>query len=177
MTDELRRVIIVGGSCAGKTTLARQLAERLGVPRIELDALYWGPNWKEKPAEQFRELLQQAVDKPRWVCDGNYTFAHDLLWPRATDLLWLNYSFPRVFLRALRRTTSRVFRKTRLYSGNRETFFQSFLSRESILLYILQSHGKRRKQIEQLVQQEKNSHLRVINFRKPDEARAFLSRV
>ncbi|NOY43341.1 MAG: adenylate kinase [Planctomycetes bacterium] len=149
--NDLQRVIIVGGSCAGKTTLAKQLAEKLGVPRIELDALYWGPNWKENPPEQFRESVEQAVAQPCWVCDGNYTFAHDVIWPQATTIIWLDYSFPLVFQRALRRTVSRVFRRTSLYGGNRETFFQSFLSRESILLWVLQSHHNRHKQIDRLL--------------------------
>ncbi len=175
--DNLQRVIIVGGSCTGKTTLAKLIAEKLGASRIELDSMYWGPDWQENSPEQFRNCVKQAVAQPRWVCDGNYTFVRDITWPRATMLIWLDYPLPMVFLRAIRRTFSRVFRQTALYSGNKETFMLSFCSRKSILLWVLQSHHKRHKQMDQLLKQQENSHLHVIQCKKPADLDLFLSKI
>ena len=132
--NQLSRVAIVGTSCSRKTTLACALAKILEAPRIELDALHWGPNWTETPADQLRVAVDEATIRSRWICDGNYRMVRDLVWARATTIIWLNYSFPLVFTRALRRTVSRSIRRTTLYSGNRETFAKSFLSRDSILL-------------------------------------------
>jgi adenylate kinase family enzyme len=42
---DLRRVAVVGTSCAGKTTFAAALAGKLQVPHIELDALHWRAGW------------------------------------------------------------------------------------------------------------------------------------
>ncbi|NOY30487.1 MAG: adenylate kinase [Planctomycetes bacterium] len=175
--EPLQRVAIVGGSCAGKSTLARRLSETLEVPHIELDSLYWGPHWKENPPQEFQESVKGAVRGPSWICDGNYTGVHEIVWPRATTLLWLNYSFPLVFFRALRRTIGRVLNRTELYSGNRETFRQSFLSRQSILRWVIQTHGKRRKQTRELIHQGEYSHLNVVELRKPSETERFISRV
>src|SRR5688572_31237686 len=116
---ELARVAIVGTSCAGKSTLAHSLATELDVPHIELDATYWGPNWTPVAAEQFRHRIDQLTAQPRWVCDGNYSVVRDLIWPRASAVVWLNYSFSLVFSRALRRTLTRCIRQAPLYSGNR----------------------------------------------------------
>jgi adenylate kinase family enzyme len=98
------RVVVVGTSCAGKTTFARHLATALNAPHVELDSLYWGPNWTPVPLEQSRAATDAATAGPRWVCDGNYAMVRDITWRRATALVWLNFSFPVVFTRALRRT-------------------------------------------------------------------------
>ena len=97
----MERVIVIGSSCAGKTTLARRVAEVIESPHIELDAIHWGPNWREAPTEEFRAAVRRLVEGQSWVIDGNYSKVRDIVWPRATDAVWLNYSFPVVFARAL----------------------------------------------------------------------------
>src|SRR4029078_10124411 len=79
-----RKIAVMGGSCSGKTTLARLAAQRLGVLHVALDALHHGPNWVEAPADELgakdsasAEELRAKVDAPRggveaWVVDGNY---------------------------------------------------------------------------------------------------------
>ncbi|MEM8613731.1 MAG: hypothetical protein AAGF93_17030 [Cyanobacteria bacterium P01_H01_bin.105] len=54
-----QRIVVVGTSGSGKTTLAREMSLRSQLPHIELDALYWEPNWGEPPKDMFRQLLQQ----------------------------------------------------------------------------------------------------------------------
>lgn len=134
MREKLERVVVVGTSCCGKTAFAGRLAQALGCPRIELDELYWGPNWDPKPEPEFRHLTEAAAAAPHWVADGNYGVVRDLLWPRATSVVWLNYGFLTVFFRALRRTILRAVSREELFSRNRESFTRSFFSRESILV-------------------------------------------
>jgi adenylate kinase family enzyme len=72
MNPRLKRVIVVGTSCCGKTTFSTLLAEVLRCPNIELDALHRGPNCVAKPAHEFRGLVTEAVSQDRWVVDRNY---------------------------------------------------------------------------------------------------------
>ena len=102
MPSDLSRVVVVGTSCSGKTTLARRLAGILGAQHVELDALYWGREWT--PRLDFPKAVSAAVQQERWVIDGNYSAVRDLIWRRCTAIVWLDYSFARVFSRALRRT-------------------------------------------------------------------------
>src|SRR5690242_1650994 len=88
-----RRILILGSTGAGKTTLARQLAERLGLHHVELDALHWDANWTEAHPDVFAARTAQALaNRAAWVVDGNYGEVRDLLWPQADTVIWLDYS-------------------------------------------------------------------------------------
>ena len=133
----MARVVVIGTSCAGKTTFARSLATALTLPHIELDTFFWRPNWVPRPTEEFRALTAQALSQDRWITVGNYGEVRNLIWSQATTVIWLNYEFRIVLWRALTRTVRRVVTRERLFSGNRETFRMAFFSRESILWWII----------------------------------------
>ncbi|MEK6235709.1 MAG: hypothetical protein N2C14_13455 [Planctomycetales bacterium] len=170
----LARVVVVGSSCAGKTTFARRLARLLSVPRVELDALHWAPHWRPRNPEEFRDLTRAAAAGDAWVAEGNYVAVRDVLWPRATVLIWLNYSFLATFSRAMRRTIHRAATGRELYSGNRETFRQSFLSRDSILLWILQSFRRLRREYRRIFDEQPRDGLSYLEFRNPRAAERWL---
>lgn len=81
--NTLRKVAVVGSTGSGKTTMARALAARLGVPQVELDELHWEASWVEAPAEVFRERVTAALDGSAWVVDGNYSIVRDIVWSQA----------------------------------------------------------------------------------------------
>jgi adenylate kinase family enzyme len=172
----LDRVVVVGTSCSGKTTLGRDLAAVLSCPHIELDAIHWLPDWQSRPLEEFREVTERSIAGDRWVIEGNYSQVRDIIWPKATAVIWLNYSFPLVFSRAVRRTITRALTKEELFSGNRESIRQSFFSRGSILLWVIKTHWRRRREFRQLLGGDAFPHLTAYEFRHPREAAAFLSR-
>lgn len=115
------RVAVVGTSCSGKTTFARRLSRALDVPHVELDALYWGPGWSPAPPEDFRASVRDAISAPAWVADGNYSAVRDLVWSRATAVVWLDLPLRVVFPRALGRTLRRAITREELFGGNRES--------------------------------------------------------
>ncbi len=161
---------MVGSSCSGKTTLANSLSEKLGSAHIELDAIHWLPDWVPRPVEEFRKLTGVAIAEESWVVDGNYSSARDLVWPRATALVWLNYPFRIVFWRALRRTISRAITRKELYSGNRETFAQAFFSRESILWWVITTFRRRRREYQAVFQRGDFPHLGIVELKRPADA-------
>jgi adenylate kinase family enzyme len=171
----LARVAVVGTSCAGKSTLARALAAGINLPYFELDASYWGPNWTPVDARVFRRRVDELTSQPRWVCDGSYSMVRELIWTRADTVVWLNYSFPLVFARALRRTFKRCFTKTQLFTGNRESFRMSFLSRDSILLWVLRTHWARQREYPMTFAEPQHSHLQVVQLRTRLDSQRFLA--
>jgi len=173
----LRRVSVVGTSCSGKTTFAKNLAEILKVKHIELDAIYWLPDWVERPQQEFLDLVEKAAAADAWVFDGNYTRTREIVWRRATAIVWLDYSFPQTFYRALNRTTRRVFSGEKIYSGNRETFRQAFMSRDSILLWVLTTYFEKRRRYTKLLGEDILSEKEIFIFRHPKQTKEFLRQV
>ncbi len=168
------RLVVVGTSGSGKTTLAAQVGEILDIPHIEIDALHWGPNWTETPEAELQAKLLAATSGPAWVVDGNYSKARPVLWPRATTIVWLDYGLPVLLWRILRRTFGRVFLRQELWNGNREGFRQAFLSRNSIIYWVLTTYKRRRVEYPILFAQPENAHLTVIRHRTPGETRAWM---
>jgi adenylate kinase family enzyme len=171
---DLRRVAVIGTSCSGKTTFAAALAASQKAPHIELDALHWRPNWVEAPLAAFRADVAAAVAGERWVCDGNYGKVRDLVWGRATAVIWLNYPFPTVLWRALYRTMRRALLREELFSGNRESLKMAFLSRDSILLWVVTTHRRRLDEYPQLFARPEFAHLQVLQLERPVQATRFL---
>ena len=172
-----QRINVIGNPGAGKTTTAQELSSRLSIPHIELDALFWGPNWTEAPNEVFRARVAEAVKQPRWVADGNYSRVRDIVWKRADTVVYLDYRFGRVFWQLLKRTVGRSLRREALWNGNRENFRESFFSRDSILWWLLTTYKRRRRQYAMLFKKPEYAHLNIIHLHTPQMTAVWLSRL
>jgi len=86
----MNRIAVIGCSGGGKSTLARRLAERLNLPVIHLDVLYWKPGWTKGDHDAFRERLAVAVAGERWISDGNFPDSGDLHYARAELIVWID---------------------------------------------------------------------------------------
>jgi len=161
------RIHVVGTTGSGKTTTAKLLAERLGLTRIELDALFWKPNWGKTPDDEFLPAVDEVTRGGNWVLDGNYSRTRSIVWPRTDTIIWLDYSFPRVFGQLLWRTIHRSATREELWEGCRERFRISFFSADSILLWCLKTYGRHRRNYRKLFQQSEHGHIAVLRFRSP----------
>ena len=103
-------MFVTGASGNGKSTLGRALAERLGVPYTELDALHWGADWTEASAGELRARVEAVLAaSDGWVIDGGYRGKlGDLLWERADTVVWLDQPLPLIMGRLWRRTYGRI---------------------------------------------------------------------
>lgn len=174
----MRRIVVVGTSGSGKSTLAETLARRFGYPFVELDGLFWGPNWTPVPDEQFQAHVEQAISGDTWVINGNYSRVRDLIWQRADTLIWLDYSLWVCWSRVFRRSIKRIITREELWgTGNRESWRNLFFSKNSLLLWVLQTHGRRRRDYPELLKQPEYAHLNVMRLKSPREAEGWVSRL
>jgi adenylate kinase family enzyme len=174
---DLTRTVVVGTTGSGKTTFGRRLAALLDAPFIELDKLHWGPNWTPAEDEAFRAAVVEHSATETWVADGNYAVVRDIIWQRATAIIWLDYPLPLVLWRLLRRTLWRTLTRQRLFNDNREPFFSAFFSRHSLFLWALRKHHSRRQRYNQHFSDGDFSNAIPIIFHKPAHAEAFLELV
>ncbi len=170
------RIVVVGTSGAGKTTLARTIAAMLAIPHVELDALEWGPGWTPLSDTDPNELVRRvasATSGDAWVMDGNYGLVRELTWGRATHLVWLDYDRPVIMARVIRRTFVRVVLRTELWSGNVERW-RRVLRPSHPIRWAWSTWSRRRTEFEALLAQTEQAHLVVHRIRRPSEARHVL---
>ena len=86
----MNRVAVIGSGGAGKSTFARELGAKTGIPVIHLDALFWGPGWAPMPKPQWTELERGLIAGERWIMDGNYGSTQKLRLPRADTVVFLD---------------------------------------------------------------------------------------
>ena len=88
----MQRVLVMGCSGSGKSTFARRLAEKRGLPFVSIDRIYWQPGWVEPRPVEFTAWMTREAERPAWVIDGNYTSngAGELRCTRADTVLWFD---------------------------------------------------------------------------------------
>src|ERR1700733_11230557 len=99
----MRRVAVVGSSGAGKSTFARRLGERTGLPVIHLDHAYWRPGWDPPPDDEWDEIAPRLAAGDEWIIDGNYSRTVDARARRADVVVFLDYPRVGCLARVLRR--------------------------------------------------------------------------
>ena len=88
----MERVMIIGCGGAGKSTLARALGEKTGLPVVHLDQIWWEPgNWQHLEREEFDERLMVELRKPRWILDGNFNRTIGLRLEVCDTVIYLDY--------------------------------------------------------------------------------------
>ena len=145
-----QRVAVIGCSGSGKSTLAKRVAKAKGLAYINSDALFWMPDWVQRPEPEFLKLLADRVAGEAWVLDGNIGGRAPIVLPRIDTLIWLDYPRPVVMRRLLWRTIRRAWTKQPIFHNNTESWRMSFASKDSILLYAWRSHAERRADYEKM---------------------------
>ena len=173
------RILVVGRTGSGKTTLARELAAALNVPHVELDALYFGPEFSTVPLPLLRERTGAALAGDRWVTDGNKRAVRDLVWPRADTIVWLDYSLSvslwRLGKRARWRTS--VLKAQAAETGRKTGLPRQLLAAAKGVLTALRSHAGQRREYPRMFAAPANQHLAVVRLRSPHATHQWLARV
>jgi adenylate kinase family enzyme len=175
------RIVVTGTSGAGKTTLARALAAKLAVPHIELDAINWQAGWRDLARHdppEFVRRVTEATAAEHWVADGNYGPVRDMLWRRATHLVWLDYERLVIMRQVIARSLYRVVMRTELWpgTGNRERW-HFLLNASHPIRWAWSTWRRRREETEKRLAQPELAHLVVLRLRHPREARGVLDKL
>jgi adenylate kinase family enzyme len=86
----MRRILVIGSGGSGKSTVAKEIASRLRLPLIHLDALYWQPGWRATEESEWDRVVRELIAAPRWVMDGNYGRTLDVRLGRCDTVVFLD---------------------------------------------------------------------------------------
>ncbi|MGW3661830.1 AAA family ATPase [Streptomyces sp. NPDC005141] len=170
----MERILVVGVTGAGKSTLARAVSSRLGFPYHEMDALYFnGPNWAVN--DRLVEDVSGLTAEPRWIIDSlGYPEVRDLLWQRADTVIWLDYPKRVIMPRVLRRSWRRTVTREVLFGGNSEGW-KAWLSREHPAWWAWSQHGPRRREVARRVSDHRFAPLDTVHLGHPKDTVAWLA--
>jgi adenylate kinase family enzyme len=163
------RIVVVGTSGAGKTTLARRIAARLQLPHIELDAIKWQSEWRDltrHDPEEFVRRVTEAIQAEAWVVDGD----GERVWARATHLVWLDYERSVIMAQVISRSFFRALLRTELWAGNRERW-RDMLRPSHPIRWAWSTWERRRCETAERLLQTDYAHLVVLRLRSPREVR------
>jgi len=141
---------VVGTTGSGKTTLARALAAAYGIPHTPLDDLYHQPGWQRTPSAEFIAAVDRATTGPAWAVDGNYREVRELIWTRATHVIWIDLPL----LLTLRQMLQRVWLDWRwkrpTCNGNQQSWRAVFIGHEGLFWWLLTTYHRRKRQYESM---------------------------
>jgi adenylate kinase family enzyme len=170
------RIAVVGTAGSGKTTLAKALAAQLVLPHIELDAINRQAGWRDlsrTDSDEFVRRVTDAVAADSWVVDRNYGLVRDVVWQRATHLVWLDYDHPVIMYRVIRRSLARAVLRTEMWAGNRERWVH-MLRPSHPIRWAWSTWRRPRREFGERLGQSEYTHLVVLRLRRPREAARLL---
>jgi adenylate kinase family enzyme len=169
-----QRILVNGSAGAGKTTLARALAERLGLPHTELDSLFHGPGWTPRP--EFVEDVRSLVAGRRWITEWQYDAARPLLLEGCDLIVWLDLPRRVSMWRVTRRTLRRRWRREVLWNGNVEgPLHEVITDPEHIIRWAWSSHHRTAQRIDEVLRARPD--LPVVRLRSAAEVDRWLERL
>jgi len=173
-------VHVTGNTSAGKSTLGMQLADALGVPFVELDALNWLPGWVGLNAtnpEEFERRIAEATEGDGWVVAGSYmTFSERVFWDRLETVIWLDLPLPLVLRRVLTRSWRRWRSRELLWGTNYESFWGQLAvwrKEDSLIWWAVTQHPKKRRSMLARMADPRWAHIRFVRLTSEREIDAF----
>jgi hypothetical protein len=157
------RIAVIGTSGSGKTTVSAEIARRLNLQHIELDAIHWRPGWQGTPIHDFRAAVADATTGDAWVVDGNYRGVRDIVWRKAAMVVWLDLPFPRVLWRVVVRTVKRIVTRQRLWNTNVERL-GALVGPDAMPLWVVKTYWRRKREYPVLLSRPEYAHLQVIRL-------------
>ena len=165
----IKRIIVLGCSGSGKSTLAPILAERLALPYLATDAVYWSKDWRPTPPAEVRAWVEAATAAEAWVLDGNFDAEREVVWARAELAVWLDLSLATTLWRVSHRNLGWWVRRETVWGGARMTLTKALTG----IRHALRSHAlKHRTYPAQLAE---FPHLKVVRITAPRELTTWLA--
>lgn len=148
------------------------IAGLLGIPHIEIDGLYHGPDWIPRPS--FEADVDRFSSDAAWVTEWQYGQVRTLLADRADLMVWLDLPRRTVMRQVIRRTLLRRLRRQALWNGNIEPpLWRIVYDDEHIIRWAWATHHQTSARLHELAR--RRPELPVVRLRSRNEAVTWMS--
>lgn len=137
----MKKILVIGCSGVGKSTIAKRISDKTGLPYTPTDPFYWEPNWKHAKTQSVVERVGFVTQQDAWILDGNFDSERDFVWPLADIIIWLDYPLQQVALQILKRNLGLWFSQKPTWSGNRMNWKRAW----SGIRHSIKSHKSKRR--------------------------------
>jgi len=145
----MKKIVIIGVSGCGKTTLGKKLSKDLGIKLYDLDEFYWLENWVKRDKQEFVKLIKQAANEDSWIICGNASKYRHYFWPQADLIIWLDLPLYTLIYRGIKRGIKQYFTKEKICNGNTQNLKQLCYL---VFYWILKSYPKRKKDYQKQIE-------------------------
>lgn len=160
----MHKILVIGSPGSGKSTLSFRLSERLNIPIIHLDKLFWKDGWVERSKEEFDALLVNELEKEEWIIDGNYGRTIELRLKYADTVIFFDYNRFVCLWRVVKRVVTNLGKvRADMAKGCPERFDWEFLK------YVWEFPDKQRNKILNLLSTNSRIRVIIVNSRKKFE--------
>lgn len=175
--SKLKRINVIGTTGVGKTTFSKKLALLLNQNLIEIDQIFWGPNWKKPTNRDFYDNLKSFLDSnSNFVLDGNYTKATALKWAYTDTVIWINLPFNQTLWQLIKRSCQRVLLRKEIWpgTGNKESLYQHLLTTDSIFYWLFKTFKGNQIKYNFEMNSKQWSHIQFIELTSNHEMNLFI---
>ncbi len=137
----MQRILVIGTSGSGKSTVALAIAKRLSLTYTPTDPFYWEPGWKPASSAKVDARLRAVLAEPAWVLDGNFDDRRDWVWARAEGIVWLDLPWLLTVYRVVTRNVRWALSRQPVWSGNTMSWSRAW----SGVTHAARSHGLKRR--------------------------------
>ena len=173
----MKKIVVVGSTGSGKTTLAKALSKKLNIPHVELDSLSWLPGWQQRPTYELMEIVEKITDGSEWVICGNYPKLRVFTIYQADCLVWLDYPFIICFWQTLKRSFRQIVKREKYSNGDQETFVRLCTPKSSILLWLIKNFKQRNKIYAQMMQDPFYKDKTFVRLKSHKQAKQWLEKI
>lgn len=164
----MEKIIVIGCCGSGKSTLSKNLSKLLNIPVVHLDKLWWTKNWQSVSEAEFDEKLKEELDKPKWICDGNFSRTQKYRMSLCDTVIFLDFKTSLCLYRAFKRVLiGRKKVRSDMAEGCAERFDKDFFR------FILNFNKRNRKMIYNLLGE--NTQKNCLVFKNPKQLKRFIA--
>lgn len=177
---KLKKINVIGTTGSGKSTISKKLATILNRPLIEIDQVFWKPNWGKPTNREFYDNLKLRLDEhPCFILDGNYTKANALKWQYCDSVIWIHPSFLQTLWQLLGRTINRLITRKELWpnTGNKESIYAHLFTKDSIFYWFLKTYSGNEVKFKLDSESPQCAHMQFIELNSKKEIEDFLHKI